>query len=115
MTDWSDPRLPSAGSGSRRQLKRLSRNFAGVGVGIPPERLQQIAMGGSATDAEMVDVSFALTATQLISEKRRSKRGRAQRYCMRGAILVAAIVISINVLLCLGLILFVLTQHTTPY
>jgi hypothetical protein len=115
MTDWSDPRLPSSGSGSRRQLKRLSRNFAGVGVGIPPERLQQIVAGGTATDDEMVDVTFALTATQLLSERRRSKLGRAQRRCVRGIILAVAILIAINVLLCLGLMLFVLTQHTSPY
>lgn len=115
MTEWSDPRLPSSGSGSRRQLKRMSRDFAGVGVGIPPERLQQIAMGGTATDDELVDVSFALTATQLLSEKRRSKRGRAQRRCVHGLVLAVAILISINVLLCLGLLLFMLTQHTAPY
>ncbi|BBY60904.1 hypothetical protein [Mycolicibacterium sarraceniae] len=115
MTDWSDPRLPSAEKTSPRQLKRMSRSFSGVGVGIPPERLQQIAMGGTATADELVDVSFALTATQLISEKRRSKRARAQRHCVRGFILVVAILISINVLVCLGLLLFMLTQHTMPY
>jgi hypothetical protein len=113
MTEWSDPRLPVTQSG--RQLKRLSRNFAGVGVGIAPERLQQIAMGGSATDDEMVDVTFALTATALISEKRRSKLGRAQQRCVRGAILLIAMLVAINVLVCLGMLLFVLTQHTTPY
>ncbi|WP_445165376.1 hypothetical protein ACTXG7_15765 [Mycolicibacterium sp. Dal123E01] len=113
MTDWSDPRLPTRQTG--RQLKRMSRNFAGVGVGIPPERLQQIAKGETATEDELVDVSFALTATQLISEKRRSKRGRAQQHCVRGAIVGVAILIAINVLLCLGLLLFVLTQHTSPY
>ena len=115
MTDWSDPRLPSSQTSSPRQLKRMSRNFAGVGVGIPPERLQQIAMGGAATDDERVDVTFALTATALLSEQRRSKVGRAQRRCVRGLILVVAILIAINVLMCLGLMLFVLTQHTTPY
>lgn len=114
MTDWSDPRLPSYRS-SPRQLKRMSRDFAGVGVGIPPERLQQIASGGSATDDELVDVSFALTATQLLTEQRRSKRGRAQRRCVHGLIVFASILVAINVLLCLGLVLFILTQHTTPY
>ena len=113
MSDWSDPRLPTSQTG--RQLKRMSRDFAGVGVGIPPERLKQIAKGGTATDDELVDVSFALTATALKSEKRRSKRGRAQRSCVRGFILFVAILIAINVLLCLGLMLFVLTQHTSPY
>ena len=115
MTEWSDPRLPKAQTTSPRQLKRMSRDFAGVGVGIPPERLQQIAAGATATDDEIVDVSFALTATALLNEKRRSKVGRAQRRCVRGLILVAAVLIAINVLLCLGLVLFVLTQHTTPY
>lgn len=115
MTNWSDPRLPSAETTSPRQLKRMSRSFAGVGVGIPPQRLQQIVMGGYATDDELVDVSFALTATALISEKRRSKRGRAQRHCVRGFILLVAVLVAINVLLCLGLLLFVVTEHTTPY
>ncbi|WP_431240301.1 hypothetical protein ACQ86B_12780 [Mycolicibacterium aichiense] len=114
MTDWSDPRLPTTAS-SPRQLKRLSRTFAGVGVGIPPERLQQIAMGQVATEDELVDVSFALTATALRNEQRRSKVGRAQRRCVRGAIVFVAILIAINVLMCLGLFLFVLTQHTSPY
>ena len=115
MSELSDPRLPTDRS-SPRQLKRMSRDFAGVGVGIPPERLQQIAVGGAApTYDEMVDVTFALTATQLISEKRRSKVGRAQRHCVRGLILLVTILIAINVLLCLGLGLFVLTQHTSPY
>src|SRR3954463_14267252 len=108
MTDWSDPRLPRS---SPRQLKRLSRNFAGVGVGIPPERLQQIARGEAATEDEFVDVTFALTATALRNEQRRSKVGRAQRRCVHGAIVFAAILIAINVLMCLGLLLFVLTQH----
>ncbi|GAY16896.1 hypothetical protein [Mycobacterium sp. shizuoka-1] len=115
MTDWSDPRLPSNQTSSPRQLKRLSRTFAGVGVGIPPERLQQIAMGQATTEDEFVDVTFALTATALRSEQRRSKVGRAQRRCVRGAIVFVAILIAINVLMCLGLLLFVLTQHTTPY
>jgi len=116
MTEWSDPRLPSAETTSPRQLKRLSRNFAEVGVGIPPERLQQITVGGAApTYDEMVDVTFALTATQLVSEKRKSKIGRAQRHAVRGFILFVTILIAINVLLCLGLALFVLTQHTSPY
>ncbi|MCX2929505.1 hypothetical protein ORI20_04420 [Mycobacterium sp. CVI_P3] len=115
MTDWSDPRLPSYRS-SPRQMKRLSRDFAGVGVGIPPERLQQIVKGGTPTDDERIDVTFALTATALLSEKRRrSKRGRAQQRCVKGIVFAAAILVAINVLLCLGLMLFVLTQHTSPY
>ena len=117
MTARSDPVLPSNQSTNPRQLKRLSRDFAEVGVGIPPERLQQIAMGAAATEDERVDVAFALTATALLSEKRRrrSKVSRAQRSCVHAIVVVAATLIAINVLLCLGMLLFVLTQHTTPY
>lgn len=115
MTAWPDPVLPSSQSTNPRQLKRLSRTFAGVGVGIPPERLHQIAMGQQATEDELVDVTFAIAATALISEKRRSKVSRAQRRCVHGVIVGVAILIAINVLLCLGLALFVLTQHTSPY
>ncbi len=71
-------------------------------------------MGQAATEDEFVDVTFALTATQLRSEQRRTKVSRAQRSCVRGAIVFAAVLIAINVLMCLGLLLFVLTQHTTP-
>ncbi|MGY4709442.1 hypothetical protein ACXDF8_07785 [Mycolicibacterium sp. CBM1] len=115
MTAWPDPVLPGDRSASRREVKRLSRRFAGVGVGIPPERLHQIVAGGSATDDELVDITFALTATQLLTEQRRTKHGRAQRRCVHGLIVFAAMLIAINVLLCLGLALFVLTQHTSPY
>ena len=115
MTDWSDPRLPAHQTSSPRQLKRLSRNFAGVGVGIPPERLQQIARGQKPTEDEFVDMTFALAATALRSEQRRSKINRAQRSCVHGVVVFVAVLIAINVLMCLGLLLFVLTQHTTPY
>ncbi|MCB0942726.1 MAG: hypothetical protein KDB72_21085 [Mycobacterium sp.] len=93
----------------------MSRQFSEVGVGIPPERIREIAMGRPATEDELVDVGFALTVTQLLNEKRRTKRGRVQRRCTRGLIMVAATIIALNALLCLGLMLFILTQHTTPY
>ena len=93
----------------------MSRQFSEVGVGIPPERIREIAMGRPATEDELVDVGFALTVTQLLNEKRRTKRGRVQRRCTRGLIMVAATIIALNALLCLGLVLFILTQHTSPY
>ncbi len=93
----------------------MSRRFAEVGVGIAPERIREISMGRPATEDELVDVGFALTVTQLLNEKRRSKRGKTQRRCTHGLILVAATIIALNALLCLGLVLFILTQHTSPY
>ena len=93
----------------------MSRQFSEVGVGMPPERIREIAMGRPATEDELVDVGFALTVTQLLNEKRRTKRGRVQRRCTRRLIMVAATIIALNALLCLGLVLFILTQHTSPY
>ena len=67
----------------------MSRSFAEVGVGMAPERIRQIAMGRPATEDELVDVGFALTATELLNEKRRSKRGRAQRRCTSWLMVIA--------------------------
>ncbi|WP_167100894.1 hypothetical protein [Mycobacterium sp. DL592] len=115
MTTWSAPATLDARSCSRRQAKRLSRQFAEVGVDISPERLRHIAMGRPSSEAELIDVNFALTASQLLGEKRQSKRGRAQRRWTHSLIVIGAIVVALNLLLCLGLVMFVLTQHTSPY
>lgn len=93
----------------------MSRQFSEVGVGMPPERIREIAMGRPATEDELVDVGFALTVTALLNENRRSKRGRTQRRCTHGLIVVVGTIVALNALLCLGLVLFILTQHTSPY
>lgn len=101
MTAWSD--------------RRLSRQFSGVGVDLPPARLREIAGGGEATAQERVDVSFALAATAIQREQRLARRDRIRRRWLRAAIVAGAILVALNVLLCLGLLLFVLTQHALPY
>ena len=93
----------------------MSRRFAEVGVGMAPERIREIAMGRPATEDELVDVGFAITVTELLNEKRRSKRGRAQRRYTSWLMVVAGMVVALNILLCMGLVLFILTQHTSPY
>jgi hypothetical protein len=93
----------------------MSRRFAEVGVGMAPDRIREISKGRPATEDELVDVGFALTVTELLDEKRRSKRGRVQRRCTNWLIVVAGVVVALNILLCMGLVLFVLTQHTSPY
>ena len=93
----------------------MSRRFEAVGVGIAPERIRAISKGRPASEDELVDVSFALTVTQLLNEKRRSKRARAQRHCTHGLMILAGVVVALNILLGLGLALFILTQHTSPY
>lgn len=115
MTVWSDPAWLGDKSVNRRQVRRLSRRFAEVGVGIPAERLHEIALGRPATDAELVDVNFALAANQILSEQRRSERSRAQRNCVHWLVVTAAIVVALNLLLCLGCVLFILAQHASPY
>ena len=109
MTVWPKP-VDSGGD-----LRRLSRRFNTVGVDIPPSRLRAIAAGAPATEGEWVDVSFALVATNLIAEQRQTKRVRAQRRIVHWALVGGAILVALNALLCIGLLFFVLTQHTSPY
>jgi hypothetical protein len=115
MTAWSTPVWLGHRSVSRRQSRRMSRRFEAVGVGIAPERIREIAMGRPASEDELVDVGFALTVTQLLNEQRRSQRVRAQRRCTHGLMVIAGIVVALNILLGMGLVLFILTQHTSPY
>jgi hypothetical protein len=93
----------------------MSRRFRTVGIAITPERIQAISMGQPATEEERVDVGFALTATRLLGEQRRSNHVRVQRRCTQALMVVAAVVVALNMLLCMGLALFILTQHTSPY
>lgn len=109
MTAWPD----SVRSGG--ELRRLSRQFSAVGVDIPPARLREIADGAPSTEGEWVDVSFALVATNLLTEQRRTRRVHARRRLVQWGIVAGAVVVALNVLLCLGLLFFVLTQHTSPY
>lgn len=109
MTAWPN----SVNSGG--ELRRLSRRFSVVGVEIAPGRLREIADGAPASEGEWVDVSFAMVATALLTEQRRSRRGRARRRLVRWGIVAGAVVVALNVLLCLGLLFFVMTQHTSPY
>ena len=109
MTAWPDP-LRSGG-----ELRRLSRRFSTVGVDIPPRRLRQIADGAPASEGEWVDVCFALVATNLLTEQRRSRRVLTRRRLVHWCIVAGAVVVALNVVLCLGLLFFVMTQHVSPY
>jgi hypothetical protein len=100
---------------SRRQLRRLRRQLEDVGVDVPPVRLRRIAAGEPPTAAELVDITFAELATSLRRERRQSKRVRAQRHCLHGAVVIAATVVALNLLLCLGLLFFVLAAHGLPH
>jgi hypothetical protein len=96
-------------------MRRLSRRFAAVGVDIPAARLREMADGYPATDTEIVDVSFALVITANLSEERRAKRGRVRRRLLHWLMVAGAILIALNLLACLGFVLFLLAQHPQTY
>ena len=108
--DW-----PAGRPVSRRRLRRLSREFAVVGVDVPAARLAAIAAGAPATEAELFDIHFAQAATRIRTEQWRGRRVRAQRRCVHWAVVTGAVVVGLNLLLCLGLMFYVLTQHALPY
>lgn len=99
----------------RWRLRRLSRQFAGVGVNVTADRLAQIAAGHPVSDDELIDVAFAEAATRIRGEQRRARRGRAKRSCVRSAVMVAGTVVALNLLLCLGLAFFLLAEHSSPF
>ena len=96
-------------------MRRLSRRFATVGVDISPARLREIADGYPATDSEVVDVNFALVVTATLSGERRANRVRARRRVLHWLTVAGAILIALNLLACLGFVLFLLAQHPQTY
>lgn len=100
---------------SRRQLRKLRSRLEAVGVDVPVDRLRRIAAGDAPTAAELVDITFADLATSMRREQRHSKRVRAQRNCLHGVVVIGATVVALNLLLCLGLLFFVLAAHGLPH
>ena len=80
----------------------MSRRFAGVGVAIPPERLQQIAAGAPVAGGEMMDVNFALAASEMKRDERLAKFQRGQRRGWRWLIVAALVLVSLNLLVCIA-------------
>ena len=100
---------------TRRQARRLSRRFDGVGVAIPATRLRQIAAGASAGDDELTDVSFALTATEIQREQRRAKLKYTQRRVVRWLIVAGLVLLLLNSLLCMAYLFFCVALHAAPF
>ena len=96
-------------------MRRLSRRFATVGVDISPGRLREIADGHPATDSEIINVNFALVVTSTLSDERRAKHVRARRRVVHWLTVAGAILIALNLLACLGFVLFLLAQHPQTY
>ena len=108
MTSPSDPWF------NRRQARRMSRRFAGVGVGIPRGRLQEIAAGAPFSDAESTDVQFALVATAILREERLAKFDRRRRRAVQWLIVAGLVLVILNALICMAYVFLSLAQQTSP-
>src|ERR1700733_9033490 len=63
----------------QRRARRMSRQFARVGIDAQPVRLQQMLAGMPVTEDEVTDINFALIATQMRRDERSSRYKRLQR------------------------------------
>jgi hypothetical protein len=100
---------------SRRQARRMSQRFAGVGVGIPAARLQAISAGAPAASDELVSVDFALAAIEIKREERLAKLKRRQRRGIRWLIVAGLVLVALNLLLCMAYLFVGLTLHDWPF
>jgi hypothetical protein len=98
----------------RRQARRLSRRFACVGVPASPERLQAVLAGAPVAAAELTAVNFAFIAIHFMRDERLAKFKRLRRRGIRSLIFVGLVFVTLHFLLCLGYVLFSLTQLASP-
>ena len=89
----------------------MSRRFAGVGVGVAPARLQQIAAGAPFASDELFDVRFALCATELKRQERRAQWERGKRRLVHCLIVAGLILAALNLLLCMAYVFVSLALH----
>jgi hypothetical protein len=100
---------------SRRHARRMSRSFAGVGVAILPARLRQIAAGEAFAKGELIQVKFALIATEMLREQRHTKFERVRRRCIRWLLVAGLVIVALNLLITMLLIMFTVTHQLSPY
>jgi hypothetical protein len=100
---------------TRRRARRLSRRFDGVGVAIPAMRLRQIAAGASVGEDELTNVSFAITATEILREQRHAKLKHTQHQAMRWLIFAGLSLLALNSLLTMAYLVLGLAWQASPY
>lgn len=93
----------------------MSRQFAGVGVEIPPSRLQQIAAGAPVDADEWVDIAFGLAACELEREERVAWFARQRRRGTHWLIVAGMVLVGLNVLVCIAVLMFTVALHASPY
>ncbi|MGX9789245.1 hypothetical protein [Mycobacterium sp. MMS18-G62] len=105
---WGTPRDHELGI---RHARRISRRCAGVGVGIAPTRLQQIAAGAPCDARELTDLKFALTATAIQHEERVTRFERRRRSGIQALIVAGVVLVLLNLLICMAYVVLSMTQH----
>lgn len=100
---------------SRRRARRMSRRFADVGVGIPAARLREISAGAPFASDEFVDVNFALAATEIKHQQRRTKLKHTKRRAIRCLIVAGLVLAALNLLLCMAFVFVSLALHESPF
>ena len=93
----------------------MSRRFSDVGVGIAAARLREIATGAPVSEAELIDVEFALVAGELKHDELLAKYEHAKRQCVRGLLVAAMTFVALGILLSMTVLMLSLAVHTTPF
>lgn len=99
---------------TRRQARRMSREFATVGVQIQPDRLQQISAGARSCGRELIDVNFALVATAYNQQSRTVTFHNVRRHAAHWLLVAAMVVLSLGLLISLTLAMLSLVEPTFP-
>ena len=92
----------------------MSRSFAGVGIAILPARLRQIAAGGAFANAELVEVTFAIIATEFQRNERHAKFERVRRRCIWWLLVVGLALVALNLLITVLYVMLSLTNQLPP-
>ncbi|WP_343599205.1 hypothetical protein [Mycobacterium sp.] len=100
---------------SRRQARRMSRRFAGVGVGIAAVRLQELAAGAPVAGDELADVNFAVVASEMQRAERLARFQRNRRRCVEYLLVAGLVLASLNLLFCLAYLFVSLALHDAPF
>ncbi|MBU9762629.1 hypothetical protein FR943_02015 [Mycobacterium sp. TNTM28] len=99
---------------SRRQARRMSRRFAGVGVGIAAARLREISAGAPAAESELTDVEFAFVAGEFMDDERHAKHKRGKQRFTSWFVVAAMTLVVLGSLLCTVVLLLSLMLRTSP-
>ncbi len=100
---------------TRGEARRISRRFNHVGVAIPAARLRQISAGARAAEAEITDVSFAITATEIQREQRLAKLRRGRRQLTRALMIAGLVLLLLSSMLCIAYLFFSVALQAYQY